>query len=228
MFFYYTPHPSGWRLAWTWPARHLNRGWPGLFNTLVYQEVLAKLHVVMPKPFPASFFDIRIRVCLGKDNYDWLLNFLEKFTLKLFSVQFNSILFSIRLSLHCDVESWRTKTFTDGDQFIKLFVPGALVLHPGYWPAAKRSAAHVAITRLGSPIFPANAPLLSSVSLLQYYDLISGRSMCLPPVCSVNEYVCQWITTGKSLSNRCWLSQLWNKNPSCSLPFLRPAYYSSC
>lgn len=46
------------------------------------------------------------------------------------------------LSFHCDVESWREKkkNLTDGGQFIKLFVPGALVLLPVYWPAVKQSA----------------------------------------------------------------------------------------
>lgn len=39
-----------------------------------------------------------------------------------------------------NLEGEKKTNLTDGDQFIKLFVPGALVLLPVYWPAVKQSA----------------------------------------------------------------------------------------
>lgn len=46
---------------------------------------------------------------------------------------------------------------------------------------------------------------------------------CACPVCAqADEYVCQRIITGKSLSNRCWLPQL------CKKPKLQPFFSLFC
>lgn len=216
-------------VAWTWPARHLNRGWLGLFQYAGLPRSLGQLHAVMPKPF---CFPCLLFLTSGSESA-WiktimmdLMNLLKVYTKAVFNP-------GQVLSFHCDVESWRGKKnkldwWWPIHQAFCAWCPGPAPCVLACSETVCFSCGDVVVTRLGSPNFPANAPLLSSVSLLQYYDLISGRSMCLPPVCSVNEYVCQWIITGKSLSNRCWLSQLWRlyKNPSCSLPFLRLACYS--